>query len=173
MRLEFALGERVRFTRNDYGRGLTNGAIGTLVGLTRDGNDWRFVIAGDDGRTHQFRHSDYCDERGQLQLVHAYASTIYAAQGLTVDEAFVLHDAQMDRATAYVAGSRHRDRCEWFCNSRALDELDPATNVDERLQHLAKALSTDRYQALALEVWERLPKAPEPTREHHHELEPA
>jgi hypothetical protein len=85
----------------------------------------------------------------------------------------VLHDAQMDRALAYVAGSRHRDTCEWFCNNKALDELNPATDDGERLTHLAKALSADRYHALALEVWERLPKAPEPIREHHHELEPA
>lgn len=128
-------------------------------------------MRGDDGGTCQFRHSDYCDEHGRLQVVHAYASTIYAAQGLTVDETFVLHDVQMDRAAPHVAGSRHRDECEWFCNSKALDELHPATDDGERLQHLAKMLSTDRYQALALEAWERVPKAPEPAREQQHQLE--
>jgi ATP-dependent exoDNAse (exonuclease V) alpha subunit len=119
------------------------------------------------------RHSDYCDERGRPQLIHAYASTTCAAQGLTVEETFVLHDAQMDRAAAYVVDSRHRDRCEWFCNSKGLDELHPAIDDGERLQHLANMLSTDRYQALAMEHWGRLLKEPEPTREHHHELEPA
>jgi conjugative relaxase-like TrwC/TraI family protein len=173
MRLEFALGERVRCTRNDYALGLTNGATGTLVGLIERNGDQVFSVRGDDGTTRQFNRSDYCDEHGRLQLIHTYASTIYAAQGLTVDETFVLHDAQMDRALAYVAGSRHRDTCEWFCNNKALDELNPATDDGERLTHLAKALSADRYHALALEVWERLPKAPEPIREHHHELEPA
>jgi conjugative relaxase-like TrwC/TraI family protein len=168
---EFALGDRVRFTRNDYAKGFTNGTLGALTGMTQRGNDWFFEVQADDGRTLRFTQQNYSDEGGRLHLVHAYASTIYASQGLTVDEAFILHDIQMDRASAYVAGSRHRDQCQWFCNSKALDELNPATNDDERLQHLAKSLSTDRYHALALEVWERLPKAPEPAREQQHDLE--
>lgn len=163
-------GPRCRYKRAAC-NGLTNGIIGTLVGIEPDGVDWLFTVAGDDNRTHRLRRSAYCDEHGRLHLMHAYASTIYAAQGLTVDEAFVLHDVQMDRAAAYVAGSRHRDQCEWFCNGKALDELHPATNDGERIQHLAEMLSTDRYQALALEHWERLPRAPEPTREPQHELE--
>lgn len=175
MRLEFALGERVRFTRNDYALGLTNGATGTLVGLDERDGDYVFSVRGDDGTTRQFHHSDYCDAHGRLQLIHAYASTIYAAQGLTVDETSVLHDAQMDRALAYVAGSRHRDQCEWFCNNKVLDELHPAADDQERLTHLAKALSADRYHALALEAWERLPKVSEPEREqqrqHEQEIE--
>lgn len=60
-----------------------------------------------------------------------------AEQRLTVDETFVLHNVQMDRAAAYVAGGRHRDQCDWFCNRKALEELHTATDDGERLQHLA------------------------------------
>lgn len=94
-----------------------------------------------------------------------------ASQGLTVDETFVLHDAQMDRASAYVSGSRHRDACHWFCNSKVLDALHPATNDNERLEHLAKSLSVDRYHELALTYWEKLPKESEPEIERSSELE--
>jgi ATP-dependent exoDNAse (exonuclease V) alpha subunit len=173
VRLEFALGDRVRFTRNDYRLGLTNGAMGTLVNMIEHPDGWEFLVRGDDDRTRRFTQQDYSDEHGRLQMIHAYASTIYAAQGLTVDETFVLHDVQMDRAAGYVAGSRHRDQCHWVCNRKALDELHPANSDHERLTHVAKSLSENHYQTLALERWERLPQVQQLVNEHGAEPERA
>jgi len=41
-------------------------------------------------------------------LQHAYAISIYASQGITVDKSWVYGGAGLDRATAYVAMTRHR-----------------------------------------------------------------
>ena len=43
---------------------------------------------------------------GAPALQHAYAATTYQAQGATVDRAFVMADASMDRQEFYVAASR-------------------------------------------------------------------
>jgi hypothetical protein len=53
-------------------------------------------------------------------LAHGYAATIHKAQGVTVERAHVLASAAMDRHSAYVALTRHREgvRLHW-----AKDEL--------------------------------------------------
>lgn len=155
-KLEFSVGDRVRCTYNNYRIGLTNGVLGELVGMEElaDG-DTRLVVKEDTGSVKTFLCSEYCDYAGRLQMVHAYATTVYSSQGLTVDESFVLHDHQMDRASAYVAGSRHRDNSRWFFNTAALDDLILSSDKNDRLTYLAKSLSTDRYQNTAIEVFER------------------
>lgn len=155
-KLDFAEGDRVRFTYNDYSKGLTNGVLGEMVRIKElaDG-DIQFVVKDDTGINRTFLHSEYCDADGRLQMIHAYACTVYASQGLTVDETFVLHDVQMDRASGYVAGSRHRNNCRWFFNTMAVDEIAKPVSHAERLSYLAESLSSDRYQNTALEMYER------------------
>jgi ATP-dependent exoDNAse (exonuclease V) alpha subunit len=160
MRLQMAVGDRVRFTKNDYATGFTNGQTGKITRIQRDAEaGWQIKMVDDDGRLHHISESRYSDENGRLHLVHAYASTIYAAQGLTVDRTLVLHDPQMDRASAYVAGSRHRDSCEWFLNRALLDEVgERGQSDDDRVQLAAESISRDKYQETAIELWRKLPK---------------
>ena len=68
-----------------------------------------------------FKVSDIADEAGRARLTHAYASTIYGAQGLTVDQAFVLISPIMNRHDLLVASYRGRDRTEHFIDNREVD----------------------------------------------------
>ncbi|WOI37702.1 hypothetical protein R1T43_01300 [Alteromonas sp. CI.11.F.A3] len=87
----FSKGERVRFTKNDYKRDFTNGEQGTITQVLQLEDDIRFTVKLDSGRTVSFYQSDYSDEQGRLQLVQAYACTVYSSQGATIDgDTFVL-----------------------------------------------------------------------------------
>ena len=108
--------------------------------------------------TVSFYQSDYSDEQGKLQLVQAYASTVYSAQGATVDgDTFVLYTSAMDRAASYVAGSRHKDNCHWFVNGQELDaqsgqsDKGEAPTLAARLKTLARCMSINKHKAMASE----------------------
>jgi conjugative relaxase-like TrwC/TraI family protein len=157
----FSSGERVRFTRNDYRRELTNGEEGTIEHIEQLKDDICFTVRTDSGRIVSFRQSDYCDEQGRLYLVQAYASTVYSSQGMTIDgDVFVYYSTGMDRAASYVAGSRHKDNCHWFVNAEELDALNGTkdkglvdiTQIEQgRLATLTRCMSTNREKLLASE----------------------
>ncbi|MEQ3444025.1 MobF family relaxase, partial [Pseudoalteromonas sp. BZA4] len=154
----FSKGERVRFTKNDYKRDFTNGEQGTITQVLQQGDDIRFTVKLDSGRTVSFYQSDYSDEQGRLQLVQAYACTVYSSQGATIDgDTFVLYTTAMDRAASYVAGSRHKDNCHWFVNGQELDaqsgQADKGQTPDmaTRLKTLARCMSINKHKAMASE----------------------
>lgn len=106
----FAPGDRVYFLRNDRGLGVKNGTLGTICGLSGDDEVGVVVSvrldgarAGDEGRVVSV------SLRAYDALDHGYAATIHKAQGVTVDRAHVLATSSMDRHSAYVALSRHRE----------------------------------------------------------------
>jgi ATP-dependent exoDNAse (exonuclease V) alpha subunit len=154
----FSKGERVRLTKNDYKRDFTNGEQGTVLEVTQLKDDIRFTVKLDSGRTVRFTQSDYCDEQGRLHLVQAYATTVYASQGATIDgDTFVLYTTGMDRAASYVAGSRHKDNCHWFVNGEELDaqsgqkDKGEAPTLKARLNTLSRCMSVNKHKALASE----------------------
>jgi hypothetical protein len=95
----FAPGDRVLFLRNERSLGVKNGSLGTVdsVGAAC------MAVLLDDGRSVAFDIKDYA------QIDHGYAATIHKAQGMTVDRVHVLATPGLDRHSAYVALSRHRD----------------------------------------------------------------
>jgi Ti-type conjugative transfer relaxase TraA len=95
----FARGDRVLFLRNERGLGVKNGSLGTVdsVGAAR------MAVLLDDGRSVAFDIKDY------REIDHGYAATIHKAQGMTVDRVHVLATPGLDRHSAYVALSRHRE----------------------------------------------------------------
>lgn len=156
MRVAFSIGERVRLTRNDYRRGFSNGTLGTITHLEQgEDGEVRFHVRSDDGRALTFTNQDYCNEQDHLYLTQAYAFTVYASQGITVDgDVFVLHNPAMDRAMSYVAGSRHKDQCHWFFNHSSIahsSNRGEALTQDEALTAVSTLMSEDRYQSLAIE----------------------
>jgi nucleoside-triphosphatase THEP1 len=98
----FAPGDRIMFLRNDRGLGVKNGTLGTVESLT----NVRMAVLLDDGRAVAFDIKDYA------QVEHGYAATIHKAQGMTVDRVNVLATPGLDRHSAYVALSRHRERVD-------------------------------------------------------------
>ncbi|WP_327754354.1 Ti-type conjugative transfer relaxase TraA (plasmid) [Sphingobium sp. SJ10-10] len=95
----FASGDRIMFLKNERGLGVKNGSLGTVERVSPD----RMGVRLDDGRQVAFDLKDYA------HVDHGYAATIHKSQGVTVDRAHVLATPGMDRHSAYVALSRHRD----------------------------------------------------------------
>ncbi|SHF84412.1 conjugative relaxase domain-containing protein, TrwC/TraI family [Marinomonas polaris DSM 16579] len=163
MTLSFSTGDRVRFSKNDYSRNLTNGEIGTIVNIKKFSDDIRFTVELDSNREVSFYQSEYSDEDSRLFLVHAYASTIYSSQGRTIDgDTFVYYTSGVDRSASYVAGSRHKDQCHWFINREELDWLSGSLEQDEysndsiRLATLAEQMSKNNKPIMAIEFLEEI-----------------
>jgi hypothetical protein len=95
----FADGDRIMFLRNERNLDVKNGTLGTVRAVGASG----MTVALDDGRSVAFDFKDYA------HVDHGYAATVHKAQGMTVDRVHVLATPGMDRHSAYVALSRHRD----------------------------------------------------------------
>lgn len=126
---QFAAGDRIMFLRNERGMGVKNGTLGTIERVSPEA----MAVRLDDGRGVAFDTKDYA------HVDHGYAATFHKSQGVTVDRAHVLATPGMDRHSAYVGMSRHRDA--------------PALHYgrdDFADQHsLVRALSRDRGKNMA------------------------
>ena len=123
--MELRAGDRVRWTRNDPGAGLVNGAMATVERIERGGVRFRLEdgsvtrLAGSDP---QMRHLD-----------RAWAATVHAFQGRTVDRIIAAMPAERPKLTTqqafYVAISRARDRAELVTDDawKLADQLERAT----------------------------------------------
>ena len=130
--IELRAGDRIRWTRNDAGLKLVNSGSAEVIGV-RDG---RVSFRLEDGRTMELGGSD-----PQLRhLDHAWASTVHAFQGRTVDNVIAAMEANHPNLTTakafYVEISRARDRAELV--------TDDAEALKERLE----AVTGERISAL-------------------------
>src|SRR3546814_14389530 len=87
------------FLKNERGLGVKNGTLGQVERVSPDS----MAVRLDDGRRIAFDLKDYA------HIDHGYAATIHKSRGVTVDQAHVLATPGMERHSAYVALSRHRD----------------------------------------------------------------
>lgn len=100
---EVAVGDRIRFTANDYSVGVVNGQTGRVESIDLVARELRVNVGL--GRTLTL------DMKRPMRVDHAYCTTVHAAQGQTCDR--VLVDADVSGAMAnqslyYVAISRAR-----------------------------------------------------------------
>ena len=177
--MELRAGDRIRWTRNDAGLGLVNSQTAEVAGV-RDG---RVTFKLEDGRMLDMRNAD-----PQLRHIdRAWASTVHAFQGRTVDTVIAAMEANhpnlTTQKTLYVEISRARDRAELVTDDRAAlkEQLEVVTG--ERISALeaiapekAKPLEADRQAegdtGPGIETPERTPgpdteKVPEPKRIEH------
>ncbi len=130
--VELRAGDRIRWTRNDKGLGLVNSGTAEVIGV-RNG---RVTFLLEEGRRltltpgdPQLRHLDY-----------AWAATVHAFQGRTVDNVIAAMEANHPNLTTakafYVEISRARDRAELV--------TDDAQALKERLE----AVTGERISAL-------------------------
>jgi Ti-type conjugative transfer relaxase TraA len=98
-RREFAPGDRIMFLRNERSLGVKNGTLGTLERI----EGGHMAVRLDGGGRAAFDLKDYA------AVDHGYAATFHKSQGVTVDRAHLLATPGMDRHSAYVGMSRHRD----------------------------------------------------------------
>ena len=113
--IELRAGDRIRWTRNDAGLGLVNSRTAEVVGIVNG----RVTFRLEDGKTLQLGKGD-----PQLRhLDHAWASTVHAFQGRTVDNVIAAMEARHPHLTTqksfYVEISRARDRAELVTDDAA------------------------------------------------------
>ena len=113
--IELRAGDRIRWTRNDAGLGLVNSRTAEVVS-TANG---RVAFRLEDGKKLELGSGD-----PQLRhLDHAWASTVHAFQGRTVDAVIAAMEARHPHLTTqksfYVEISRARDRAELVTDDAA------------------------------------------------------
>ena len=129
---ELRVGDRIRWTKNDNRLGLINSQTADVTGVKKG----TVTFALEDGRTLDLK-------QGDAQLRHidrAWASTVHAFQGRTVDTVIAAmeagHPHLTTQKTLYVEISRARDRAELVA--------DDAGKLRERLEQA----SGERISAL-------------------------
>ena len=125
-------GDRIRWTRNDNKRQLRNGQEARIVLIGSD----NIQIKTEDGHQLTLAHDD-----PQLRhITHAYASTLYSAQGSTQDRVIAVldsgHQGFTDQSMLYVGISRARDEAVVLTDNREhlIETLE--ANSGERLTAL-------------------------------------
>jgi conjugative relaxase-like TrwC/TraI family protein len=143
---EYRVGEQVLCRRNDGQLGLRNGMRGTVIDL-----DARGLVLRDQAGVNRHVASAYAAEH----LEYGYALTGHAAQGVTVDRAFVLfHDQGALQEWGYVACSRARLQTRLYLADHDLLERDtPLRQLDltDPLERAARALQRPVAEPLALD----------------------
>jgi conjugative relaxase-like TrwC/TraI family protein len=145
-RREFRVGDRVLCRHNDRALGLRNGTRGTVVDL-----DASEVTLRTDAGSLRSLPVRYAAEH----LDHAYALTGHAAQGATVERAFVLLTGQGAlREWGYVACSRARDETHLYLAERDPIEretplLEPSPTAPP--ERAARALERSSAEPLAID----------------------
>ena len=181
--IELREGDRIRWTRNDQGLGLVNSQTAEVSGVKDDMVTFRL----EDGRVLDMRQGD-----PQLRHIdHAWASTVHAFQGRTVDTVIAAMEANHPHLTTqksfYVEISRARNSAELVTDSREglCEQLESATG--ERIAALEgigaeaeKSVVEGKSRGRGLEAVRETPaetpdksrearveKAPEPKRIEH------
>lgn len=103
----FSKGDRIVFTRNNYGMEVKNGTMGTITEL----NNQKVQVKLDEGKEISFAPNlnPYFDQ--------GWVITIHKSQGTTVDKTYVLASYEMTQNLAYVAMTRHREDVKVFGSS--------------------------------------------------------
>ena len=101
------------------------------------------------------------DDRGNVRLAHDYATTVYAAQGLTAESCTVAVDPSYDQNSLYVAASRARGKTTLIVDVAAIDAIVIADRpysarqseitVGERRATLLARLSRAQHKTTTLE----------------------
>ena len=143
---EFRVGERVLCRRSDHSLGVRNGTRGTIVELDSSA----LTLQTDHGALHSLplRYAE-------ANLDHAYALTGHAAQGATVEQAFVLLPDQGDlREWGYVACSRARTKTHLYLaehDSRERETPLRQPNPTAPAERAARALRRSSAEPLAID----------------------
>ena len=152
----FAVGDQVVCLRNHPGLGVTNGTHGTITQIHP--YDGSLLMADRAGREYTLTAAYLASstQRGGPVLDHGYALTGHKAQGLTVDETFVLGSDQLYREWGYVAMSRGRHANRLYILN-AHDDRDLAVaHADQRkpppLDAVTRALARSASQTSATDA---------------------
>ena len=130
--IDLRTGDRIRWTRNDAGLGLVNSRTAEVAAVEKG----RVTFRLEDGRKLELGRGD-----PQLRhLDHAWASTVHAFQGRTVDNVIAAMEARHPHLTTqksfYVEISRARDRAELVTDDAAVLRAQLRVATGERVAAL-------------------------------------
>jgi len=143
---EFAPGDRIVCLRNSDRLGVRNGTCGTVERI--DGDKRTLAISTDRGSTVELGRSYLAG--GNVR--HAYALTGHAAQGLTVERAFVLGAGEARlQEWGYVALSRARTETRLYVTGTPREHESHFHDLDNRdpLARFGRALEESAVEELA------------------------
>ena len=140
--MELRSGDRIRWTRNDAGLGLVNSQTAEVTAVV----DGRVSFRLEDGRMLDMNAGD----RQLRHVDRAWASTVHAFQGRTVDNVIAAIEANHPNLTnqkmLYVEISRARDRAELVTDDRAGLKEQLETLTGERIAAL-EAVGEEKAEA--------------------------
>src|SRR6266511_2147630 len=145
---EFAAGDRVVCLRNSDRLGVKNGTCGTVERIDRDKRT--LTISTDRGPTVELSRPYLA--AGNVR--HAYALTGHAAQGLTVERAFVLGAGEARlQEWGYVALSRARAETRLYVTGTPREHESHFHDLDDRdpLARFGRALEESAVEELAVD----------------------
>ena len=145
---EFAAGDRVVCLRNSDALGVKNGTRGTVERI--DSERRTLVVRTDRGPIVEMSRSYL--ETGNVR--HAYALTGHAAQGLTVERAFVLGSGEARlQEWGYVALSRARAETRLYVTGTPREHESHFHDLDDRdpLARFGRALEESAIEELAVD----------------------
>jgi hypothetical protein len=142
--------DRIYFLKNDRSLGVMNGSLGTIEKLRGDRVTVRLDVVERGREAIKAR-------RVQLSLSeynhfdHGYAATFHKSQSVTVDRSHVLASTYLDRHSAYVALSRHREGVKLYWSRE--DFADRAALTRTLSRDRAKDMSVDYEMQRSSEGW--------------------
>ncbi len=117
-------GDRVLFLRNSLTLGVCNGDLG----IVRDVQGQTLLVKLDDAR------SVTVDVQAYPHVRLGYALTTHKAQGMTVENSFILTGGSMtDREVTYVQASRARGATRWYVGYDLEDVTQRMTRSHEKI----------------------------------------
>ncbi len=108
----FAVNDRVYFLKREDSLSVINGTLGTIHGI--DAKSGVITVALDRDDLNKKPQLVQVNTNYYKHIEHGYAATVYKAQGVTVDRAYVLPTKHYDAHSTYVAMTRHRKSCDVF-----------------------------------------------------------
>lgn len=157
--LKVRVGDRLLCNRNNKRLGVTNGSLGMVEQIEPTSGGPRLHIRLDDGKAVSFCPEEYA------HVAHGYAVTTHKAQGVTVDNCYILAGGIMaDRELSYVQLSRHRDEAHIFIahdelpdlEREGLDDKPALEDIKETLDHMrrsrAKESTADMTESVAQDL---------------------
>lgn len=112
--LSLAKGDQIRFTRRIDEIEVVNGTTAEVASIQADARNVKSITLFVDGKSRTLAFSQFADAKDRLPLKYNYASTLYAAQGATVDYAYLVASPQLKRSELYVGASRARQATHLF-----------------------------------------------------------
>ncbi len=149
---KFAAGDHVVLRRNDHRLGVANGDRGRVLEV--DPRATRLVVAIRDRRV-ELDHRYLRPDGPRAAVQHGYAVTGHIAQGMTVDQAFVLGTDTLFQEWGYVSLSRGRIANRFYAVAGGpidRDEFAPETARDDPFEEVVKALGRSRAEFLATDA---------------------